>query len=226
MQLKRINNLFKETRQRFERSRSYITRDGQLNESYASTMELRNLNNLKNDMVQHQVKGRVVLNFLQKNFPVTEDNLTLENSDKLIIQQKMTSVMVMGHVYSPNAFVWREKYTVKDYLKKSGGYREEAGEEEVYIVLASGEVQSAKQIGHSKLMSFVPGPGDCILVPKQELERNGLAIAGDYLNLLRRAAEVGAIANSIPNAGPAQIGINSDTSNRNVQRGSYEELLK
>ena len=75
-------------------------------------------------------------------------------------------------------------------------------------------------------MSIIPGPGDSILVPKQELERSGMSVAGDYLNLLRKAAEVGAIANSIPNANGAQIGINSDTATRNVEAGSYEALLK
>ena len=222
----RLDELFEKTRQRLSRSRSYITRDGRIQESYASTMELRSLQNLKNEMFQRQIKGRVVLDFLQDSYPSSLDNLILEENDVLFIPQKMNSVMVMGHVYSPNAFVWRKDMTVEDYLKMSGGYREEAGEDEVYLVLASGQVKSAKQIGHGKLMEIVPSPGDTLLIPKQEMDRSGMAVASDYLRLFRQAAELGAITHSIPYTKDTQIGINSDITTRDVTGGSYTPLLK
>jgi polysaccharide export outer membrane protein len=226
LQEKRLDELFEKTRQRLTRSRSTMTRDGRLKESYASTMELRSLEKLKNDMFSRQIKGRIVLNFLQKDFPKSYDNLNLEENDNLIIPQKMNSIMVMGHVYSPNAYIWRKNMTVKDYLNMSGGYRDEAGKDELYLVLSSGQVKSVKQIGHSKLMATIPGPGDSILIPKKELERSNLAVASDYISILRQAAELGAISNAIPNANEAKIGINSDQSTRQVNGGSYNPLMK
>ena len=225
-QEKRLDELFEKTRQRLSRNRSFITRDGHLKESYASTMELRSLQTLKNDMFKRQIKGRVVLNFLQEDYPQCPDNLILEESDHLNIPQQMNSVMVMGHVYSPNAFVWRKDMTVKAYLNMSGGYREEAGKDEVYLVLASGQVKSAKQVGHDKLMQMTPGPGDTLLIPKQELDRSNMAVASDYLQLFRQAAELGAIGHAIPHAEDTTIGINSDVTTRDVTGGSYTPLLK
>lgn len=225
LQRERMNEMFVETRQRYSRNRSYITRDGRLKESYASTMELDDLDELKNEMSKDQVKGRIVLNFLQGEFPGSSDNLSLEDGDTLRIPKLLNSVLVMGHVYSPNAFIWKTQMSVGEYLKLSGGYKEEAGEEEVYLVMANGVVKSAKQVGHGELMSFVPGPGDTILVPRKEMDRSSMAVASDYLNILRQAAELGAVANSINSAQPAQIGINSDHSTENVTRGSYRELL-
>lgn len=225
LQKLRMDEMFEETRQRFASNRSYITRDGKLKESFASTMELSDLQELQNEMNRRQIKGRIVLNFLQKEFPESTDNLDLEEGDNLNIPKKMNSILVMGHVYSPNAFIWNSKTSVGNYLKMSGGYKDEAGEDEVYLVMANGVVKSAKQIGHSKLMNIIPGPGDSILVPKKEMDRSGLAVASDYISIMRQAAELGAVANSVRNTGGAQIGINSDRSTEEVTRGSYEKLL-
>jgi polysaccharide export outer membrane protein len=225
LQRLRMDDMFEETRQRFAQNRSYITRDGKLKESYASTMELAGLNDLKGEMNKKQIKGRIVLNFLQDDFPVKPDNLDLEEGDELSIPKKMNSILVMGHVYSPNAFIWNHKLSIGDYLKLSGGYKEDAGEEEVYLVMANGVVRSAKQIGHGDLMDFIPGPGDSILVPKKELERSSMSVASDYLSILRKTAELGAVANSINSVQPAQIGISSDSSTENITKGSYQELI-
>ncbi|MCM8532914.1 MAG: SLBB domain-containing protein [Lentisphaeraceae bacterium] len=225
LQRTRMSEMFEETRQRFSRNRSFITRDGKIKESYASTMELSDLQKLEQEMNQRQIKGRVVLNFLQKEFPKSTDNLALEEGDSLSIPRKMNSILVMGHVYSPNAFIWNDELSVGEYLTMSGGYKEEAGEEEVYLIMANGVVKSAKQVGHSTLMDYIPGPGDSILVPKKEMERSNMAIASDYISIFRQAAELGAVANSISNADSAKIGINSDRSTEEVTRGGYKELL-
>lgn len=225
LQRTRMNEMFEETRQRFSRSRSYTTRDGRLKESYASSMELSGLEKLQQEMNRSQVKGRVVLNFLQNKFPHSTDNLALEEGDILSIPKKMNTILVMGHVYSPNAFIWKEKLSVEKYLTMSGGYKDEAGKEEVYLIMANGIVKSAKQVGHNSLMNYIPGPGDSILVPKEELERSNMAIASDYISILRQAAELGNVANSVSNTGAAQIGINSDRSTEEVTRGGYNELL-
>ncbi|NQZ59430.1 MAG: SLBB domain-containing protein [Lentisphaeraceae bacterium] len=224
-QQKHLQRLFELTRQRLSRTRSHLTKDGQIREGYAGTMEMMGLGQLKNEMVQNQSNGRVVLDFLQDDFPESLDNLLLENQDKLIIPQKMSSVMIIGHVFSPSAFVWRLQLSVEDYLRMSGGYREEAGAEEVYLVMASGEVRAARQIGHSKLMDFIPGPGDSIVVPKQELKRSTMAQTSDYLSLFKQMAEVGILAKGIPGRSDISASIESTQREQSSSLSSYDHLL-
>ena len=133
--------------------------------------------------------------------------------------------MTLGHVFAPTSFLWRKELSVGDYVDMAGGYKEEAGEEEVYLMTAAGEVRSAKQVGHSSLMKMVPGPGDSIMVPKQELKRSGLSVASDYVSLVRQMSEVAAITSSLPGE-EVKIGINSDNSNQTRNTGSYDNLLK
>jgi len=67
-------------------------------------------------------------------------------------------------------------------------------------VIANGEVKSAAQKGgRSQLLAFEPKPGDIIFVPQKPLERSTTAQIMDALQIIRMAAETGAIGASIPN---------------------------
>ena len=226
MQQKRLRLLTQTNDESHMLSQSLMTRDGKIRESYAGKMEMQRLDFITAKMRERQLKGRIVIDMQKDTFPESEDNVLLKNGDSLNIPPKLNSVMVMGHVYSPNAFLWQKKLTVKEYITKSGGYLEEAGKDTVYIVLADGRVFSSKQIGHKKLMSIKPGPGDVILIPKAPMKRSKMAVTADYINLLRMAVETGVISKGLNTNTKPSVGISSDKSETNNDLNSYEPLLR
>ncbi|MHC4886749.1 MAG: polysaccharide biosynthesis/export family protein, partial [Planctomycetota bacterium] len=199
LQQRRLQDLFARSEEHFARRRSMVTRDGRVNEAVASHLDMLGLDRLSENMLRFQTQGRVVLRLNDKDFPESEDNLVLESGDRLMVPRRMNTVLVMGRVFYPNAFVWRDGMRVKDYLRKAGGIQEDADEDQVYLVMASGEVRSAAQRSRGRgLMSLRPGPGDTILVPSRPIGRSGHAAFSDTLALIRSLAEIGVVGATIP----------------------------
>jgi len=214
MQNHRLQNFYASSSERFARSRDEVTLTGHPSESLANQLSLLGQDRLYLNMKQFQTTGRVVIDLATEDFPVTEDNLVLEDGDGLKIPQKMTTVMVMGRIFNPSAYLWKEGLSVDDYLNKSGGWLEDADPDYVHIVMANGEVKSAAQKGgKDKLLAFHPGPGDIIFVPQEPLGRSTMAQVMDVLQILRMTAETGAIGAALPNMHNATPSIELGTGN-------------
>jgi len=197
---RRLQNFHATSTERFARVRDEVTLTGHPSESLANQLGLLGQDRLYINMKKFQTTGRVVIDLTTEDFPATDDNLVLEDGDALAVPQKMTTVMVMGRIFNPSGYLWKQELTVDDYLNKSGGCLEDADQEHVYVVIANGEVKSAAQKGgRSQLLAFEPKPGDIIFVPQKPLERSTTAQIMDALQIIRMAAETGAIGASIPN---------------------------
>jgi polysaccharide biosynthesis/export protein len=198
LQQQRLDDLFARSEEHFAQRRNMITRDGRVNEAVASHLSFLGLDRIVDNMKRFQAHGRVVLDFTSDKFRNGDDDLLLESGDALVIPRRMNAIVVMGRVFYPNAFVRRSKWTVEDYVEKAGGLQPDADTNQIYVVMASGEVRSAIQRRGGDLMRFTPGPGDTILIPAKPLERNRLSVAMDHISLIRALAEVGLIGTSIP----------------------------
>jgi hypothetical protein len=176
-----------------------------------------------------QTQGRIVLDFMDPDFIDSSHNLALESGDSLAIPQRLESVIVIGHVFSPNAFMWSGSKSVGDYLCQAGGTLEDADLSQVYAILASGEVISAAQIGCDALYDTHLGPGDSILVPSKPLGRSKNAMWCDSLAILRSLAEIGLIGSAIPHAGDNNaVGLDMGTSPQPIPTAvgrPYDEIL-
>ena len=227
LQAKRLNEMIAESEVRFSHIRDQVTRDGRVNESVANHLSLLGLKRLKANYSEYQVKGRVVLDFLNEEFPESEDNLILEDSDKIVIPKKRNTILVLGKVFSPSAFVWRKKMTIRDYLNKAGGLKDFADDGKVYLVMSTGEVRSVAQIGFDKLLDIVPGAGDTILVPQKELGRSTFAQISDSLLLVRQMAEIGLLGVAIKDSENAENNVNLGSSYdiKSTDQG-YIEMLQ
>jgi protein involved in polysaccharide export with SLBB domain len=95
----------------------------------------------------------------------TPDDVVLEDKDRLVIPERPIQIQVIGSVYNQNAFVFNPKAKVSSYLKKAGGYTDNANEKAVYILKVDGTAVSRRVKGN--LMSMRLDPGDTVVVPEK-----------------------------------------------------------
>ncbi|MCH2174249.1 MAG: SLBB domain-containing protein [Lentisphaeria bacterium] len=210
LQYEKLTRMFRNSQEHFADVRNSVALTGHPNEAVANHLSMRGLKRKDENAKRYHALGRIVLDFLRKDFPNSTHNLVLENEDKLVIPKKSNAVHVLGRTYNPNSFIWEPGADVADFLKKSGGLREDADASEMYIIAASGEVRSANQTGKSALMDLKLGPGDSILIPSEPLGRSARLAALDYIHVARAVAELGLIAASIPEVDNTRV--NADIS--------------
>jgi len=108
---------------------------------------------------QTQIEGQVVVS---ENGNVA--NIRLEEGDIIVIPQKSDVVTVSGEVLIPQAMVFAQNVSIKDYIKRAGGFAQRADEQKLVIRHPNGKVD----IGTNLRVK----PGDQIIVfpkvdPKQ-----------------------------------------------------------
>ncbi len=227
---RKLKNFYAETTERFARTRDKVTLTGHPNESFANHLSLLGQDRLVMNMKKFQTTGRVVINLTRNDFPASDDNMVLEDGDSISIPQKMTTVVVMGRIFNPSAYLWKNGLSVNDYLEKSGGYLEDADKERVYVVMANGEVKSAAQKGgKAELLKFKPNPGDIVFVPQETLGRSTMAQIMDMFQMLRVVVGTGALGAAIPNMGNATPTIDLNTNgyqNQNIVNEYRPEMFE
>lgn len=163
----------------------------------ASQAALEARQKLVQKLRQVPINGRMVVNLQPLDeLAETPDNIELMAGDTLAIPQNPQTVTVLGEVYNPTSLAYRPGRTVGDYLAKVGGTREEANEDEMFIVRADGSVLSKQQGGFGlhwdrENFRWVTGgfsaakllPGDTLLVP-QKLKK------GNYLRDIRDITQI------------------------------------
>ena len=75
-----------------------------------------------------------------------------------------SSVNVVGEVLSPTTHTFKSRSTINDYLSLSGGLREAADKDSIFVVLPNGEAQKITSGMFKKKINLLPG--STIVVPK------------------------------------------------------------
>ncbi|MDG0970019.1 MAG: SLBB domain-containing protein, partial [Porticoccaceae bacterium] len=112
-----------------------------------------------------QAVGRLVIPMADLMAGVATD-LILQNSDQLVIPKMSQEVTVIGEVYRPSSHLFNEVLSQDDYIRKSGGLKHSADEDNIFIVKANGEVIGSE----NRLFKFRSVDadiqfGDSIVVP-------------------------------------------------------------
>jgi len=129
---------------------------------------------------QMRATGRVVLNLGPYSSGVNQlPELPLEDGDRLVVPSMPATVQVIGAVYNQNAFLYRERARVGDYLHLAGGTSREADRGRAFILRADGSVtprETGQSIfassGFDKLRLY---PGDSIIVPEKSVRPSALS---------------------------------------------------
>jgi polysaccharide export outer membrane protein len=97
------------------------------------------------------------------------NDVLLKNGDRLIVGKISQEVTIIGEVHRPTSYLFDPDFSQSDYIEQSGGFKDRADKNDVYIVKAGGQVILPKQ-GLRGLFQFTSAensisPGDTIIVP-------------------------------------------------------------
>ena len=134
-----------------------------------------------------KAEGRIVLEMTGasdevKNLP----DLPLQDGDTILIPRRPATVDVLGSVFQQNAFIYRPKSTVNDYVSPAGGVTANADRSEMYVIRADGTARS----GRNK--SWISGglggeylnPGDSVVVPEEILRTSWMQNFKEWTTIL------------------------------------------
>ena len=161
-------------------------KDEKLPITTGATDTLRVLQQLK----RQKAAGRMVIDVEQAVNQCHETpDFALEDGDKLFIPQFKEEVSVVGQVYYPSSHMFRDDRAVFDYINLSGGMREMAQHEHVFIVQANGEVVSTRSALSTwgwalKPKNLTVTPGSTIYVPLSLDRINGREFAQSWADML------------------------------------------
>ncbi len=90
--------------------------------------------------------GRIALNIPSslKELKNSPDNIELQDGDFIYVPAKPNYILVLGGVYNQISLPYRKNKTVEWYLKEVGGLKENAKEDDLYIIKANGRVISKR----------------------------------------------------------------------------------
>lgn len=126
--------------------------------SYAETKQLLA------DLSSAEAVGRLVIDVTK--VLRQEQDIQLENGDHLHIPQLIQSVNVIGEVNLATAHMFEAGITVDQYIERSGGFKQRADEQSVYIIKANGSVVIPKNDKWFAVEYQLPlNEGDTIVVP-------------------------------------------------------------
>ncbi|NWL15259.1 polysaccharide biosynthesis protein [Pseudoalteromonas sp. Scap03] len=129
-----------------------------------SSLSYEDMNSLINDLAKVKAVGRLVI-----NLPAIVEgklDIPLEDSDTLYIPSKQNSINVVGEVNFSSSHLFDSALSVDDYIGRSGGFKQRADEDRVYIIKASGLVKIPNNnswfgVDRSEILE----PGDTVVVP-------------------------------------------------------------
>ncbi|GAA72661.1 SLBB domain-containing protein [Pseudoalteromonas sp. BSi20439] len=129
-----------------------------------SALSYDEMNKLLNDLASVEALGRLVI-----DLPLIQNNqqtLVLQDGDTLYVPSKRDSISVVGEVNYSTTHLYKAGISVDDYLELSGGLKERADDDRIYIIKANGAVSIPNSgnwfaSGNEQMLE----PGDTIVVP-------------------------------------------------------------
>jgi protein involved in polysaccharide export with SLBB domain len=125
---------------------------------------------------QVRAQGRVIVRLSEpEKLEGTENDLLIEQGDKLEVSRPSEVVNVTGRVYNPTGIVYnRTQDSAGYYLRKVGGPTEDADRDHIFVVKADGSVTTKEQadeglwlFGEKGILATRIEPGDSIVVPEK-----------------------------------------------------------
>ncbi|MDE3021990.1 MAG: SLBB domain-containing protein [Pseudomonadota bacterium] len=132
--------------------------------------EVQSTKELIERLKQVKATGRIVLGLSPLQDSAQDlPNIPLENGDELIVPARPATINVVGAVYNPDSFIYRQGDETSHYLNLAGGPTRDADTGSIYVVHADGSVTSREQSGwvFGNFSSMKVFPGDTVIVPEK-----------------------------------------------------------
>ena len=98
--------------------------------------------------------------------PESSDNMLLRDGDRLVVPQYSNTVKISGDVMYPTSMNFKKGETLSYYIKRAGGYGDNARKKRVYAIYMNGSVEL---LSHHSKKAIQPG---CeIVVPSKKTKR-------------------------------------------------------
>ena len=152
------------------------------------------------DDEEEESVGRLVLD-VGKIMQGNDEDLILENMDRIVIPKRPQSVSVIGEVYVPSSHIFENSNNIDDYIKLSGGAKPSAEESAIYVIKADGSIvtNSAQSSFFRASASSDIQPGDTIVIPFTTSTFSGLRAAQDVTQVIYQLAVAAAAISSFQN---------------------------
>jgi polysaccharide export outer membrane protein len=148
--------------------------------SASMTATFTSLQQLLAGSVGQQADGRVVVHINDVLKGRTEEDVTLQDGDNIVVPLRPASVNVLGMVYHPSSVVVKAGMTVSDYLYAAGGATPQGDLDRLMVIQADGTVITQDGLKNSNrnrlfpllpvissgLMSQTLSAGDTVYVPE------------------------------------------------------------
>lgn len=105
----------------------------------SNSLSYDEMNKLLNDLASVEAVGRLVIDLplIVEN----KQNLVLQDGDILYVPSKRDSISVIGEVNYSTSHLYKSGVTLEDYIDLSGGLKDRADEDSIYIIKANGSVK-------------------------------------------------------------------------------------
>jgi len=172
------------------------TRAGDVGSSSVDVSQLMQLINMTNEG-EEEAAGRLILD-LDNMLKGTEDDLILQNQDKIVIPKRPQSVSVIGEVYVPSSHMFDRTNHINDYLRLSGGIKNSADEDAIYVIKADGSIVNNSSSGGFFRPSSSSGieAGDTVVIPFKTSTFSGLRATQDVTQIVYELAVAAAAISS------------------------------
>lgn len=137
-----------------------------------------------------RARGRMVVDMEGAARQCRESSdLVLEDGDSIYVPRYIEEVSVVGQVYFPTSHQYRDDRGAYDYINLSGGTKELAQPDHVYIVQANGEVLTARPVDSvwgwlRAPLNVSVTPGSTVYVPLSVDRINGRELAQSWVDLV------------------------------------------
>lgn len=134
-----------------------------------------------------QPEGRLIIKLMEPDLlQESRYNLLLQNGDTLSVPKRPDSVLVLGEVYNPTAFLYERGKRSSGYIRSAGGLTEMANRGAIYIIKADGTVVPHRDGFFSRIFNtgVNMGPGDIIVVPEKLKLVSGLELTKDITQVV------------------------------------------
>ncbi|CAH9052674.1 hypothetical protein PSECIP111951_00667 [Pseudoalteromonas holothuriae] len=130
----------------------------------SSKLSYADMDRLLGDLSKIDALGRLVINL--DEVIEGQQKIELRDNDTLYIPTQQHTVSVVGEVNVATAHLYEETQTLESYLKISGGLKQRADDERIYIIKADGSVRVPKRGSWFAVANNTEiEPGDTIVVP-------------------------------------------------------------
>ena len=124
--------------------------------------------------------------------PGCEEDIVLRDGDKLIVPQYSSIVKVSGDVMYPISLNYKKGESLNYYIKRAGGYGDNARKARVYAVYMNGAVEL---LSHRSKKAVEPG---CTIVVPSKSKKNKMTTA-EYAAMGTSAASIATMMVTIAN---------------------------